>query len=373
MPLTLLVDVIPNKVDFSEDDPEAKVYPDVNVTEEEIEEWVQCAGFGSTESFSYCCPPVMVSLSSLSRFAKPSSSCLPSSLLFRISHLLSCSFSHGLSSLPSSALAPTTALLVRILTHWSNSTPSSSASSALLFSLLRAFASLQSNARQFRIIAERRKLREMAREALNLLALPPESRKPPQVLKLLQYHAKSLAHVRDSSLFLSFPPLSKKSLLNLYSHARIKLSLPPNTPVFLQAHPGFSYFVLLKGSVGISRAGEKRLKEIDTEVESVMAGEWSTGWRVLSSPEPTVVLFLLSPESSAVCQFSLPSLLSRCAFFAICSFFGLYFCLLCLSPSLAPNLLRFLSIPPPSLSSLPRCAIFAIFAIHRSSLVATSS
>ena len=73
-----------------------------------------------------------------------------------------------------------------------------------------------------------------------------------------------MAQVQDYAQFKTFGGnLSKKQLQAFYKHARLKM-LPKNTPIFLQGTPGNHYFILLKGSVKIFQASDKRQREIVT-------------------------------------------------------------------------------------------------------------
>ena len=73
-----------------------------------------------------------------------------------------------------------------------------------------------------------------------------------------------MANVQDFAHFKTFGGnLHKKQLQNFYKSAQFK-ALAKGTPVFLQGTPGNQYFIVLKGTIKISKASDKRQREIVT-------------------------------------------------------------------------------------------------------------
>jgi CRP-like cAMP-binding protein len=114
----------------------------------------------------------------------------------------------------------------------------------------------------FHLIEERRKKRELSGEAKLLLTLDPKKRRAGDIVKLLQYHAHALHNIKDAVGFKVFNNTPKKNLQNIYKNFMLHVAVPPNTPIAVQGMPGNEYFILLKGSINCTVAGEKRIKEI---------------------------------------------------------------------------------------------------------------
>ncbi len=156
--------------------------------------------------------------------------------------------------------------LEKCLTRWHNMCPSISRP---LSKLALAFTSWWSLVHVHRVLEQRRLRRSQAAEAKDLLMKPPKKRRPPEVIKLLHYHAENIEKTKDHAGFRSFPALPKKSLQLLYKHIKL-YKLKGNTPVFIQGQVDPSYFVILKGGVSIWQAGDSRMKEIYKHLHSTL-------------------------------------------------------------------------------------------------------
>ena len=141
-----------------------------------------------------------------------------------------------------------------------------------------SFSSWHHSMKLWKAIAERRAQRELTKTAKLLLQKPAKKRRPPDVTKLLHFHAASMESLEDFSHFRAFGSLQKKQLQHFYKHVCLKV-LKRGTAVFTQGTAGLQYFILLKGTVKVFEASKKRVSEIFNAV----------GSSVLTEPPPSHV------------------------------------------------------------------------------------